>query len=408
MPPLSLNGLRPRCIGAGLSFLLLAACAGANAADEWTGTVETLPNGVVRVSNPPKGMWPEGRGWRLEPELALGDEDGPEPFIFASISGVEADAQGRIYVLDRESNTLKIFSPAGEHVRTVGREGGGPGEYRQANGLRWLSPDTLLVVDQRGERYSILDKEGGFVRSVNRQLQFYGWMFSGDVVGDRVYEHAFVGHGTPELRPALQGIPLRATDTLAARDTVSLPPPPGNPEDRTFVVRTKQGGMTMSVPFAPGSVAVLDPTGHLWLGHGDAFRLVQTTLAGDTTREVILDATPTPVSDQELAEWEQGESVKEFRERGGHIDMARIPRVKPFFEGVYPDPQGNLWVSIPAGPLETVFAVFDSGGRYLGRVQTAGFRRNRYIPPAARNGRLYLAGQDSLDVPKVYTFRVVK
>ena len=88
--------------------------------------------------------------------------------------------------------------------------------------------------------------------------------------------------------------------------------------------------------------------------------------------------------------------------------MSRIPKVKPFFDGLILDPEGNLWLSVPSGPTETVFAIIDSSGRYLGRVQASGFRRNSYVPPVVRNGRLYLTGFDEQDVPKVYVFRIVK
>jgi len=390
----------------GLFVLLLAGCAGADAGEHWAGTVDTLANGAVRVSNPAIGLWGEGSGWRLERELELGSGDGPEPLIFATVSGLEADPDGRIYVLDREANQLRIFAGTGEHVRTVGRQGAGPGEYRNANGLVWLTADTLLVVDQRGMRYSILDREGGFVRSMPRQLGFYGWIFAGGIARGRIYERAYAERG-PNPRIVLVGTSPAGRDTTSVRDTVWLPEPPG-PVYESFRFESSRGSMNMQVPFTPTPVYQLDPAGRIWHGHGSAPRLVRTGFEGDTTMEVLLDATPAPVTSAEIAEWEAGEFVKQFREAGGRIDLDRIPKVKPFFDGLTVDPAGNLWLSIHAAPMETVFAVVDSGGRYLGRVQASGFRRNSYVPPVVRNDRLYLSGFDELDVPKVYVFRIAK
>jgi hypothetical protein len=131
-------------------------------------------------------------------------------------------------------------------------------------------------------------------------------------------------------------------------------------------------------------------------------------MAGDTIMDLVLDAEPTAVTQEDLAEWEKDPGVTRFLEMGGDLDRSRIPTVKPFFETVYVDPDGNLWASVPSGPEETAFAVFDSAGRYLGRLEANGFKRNVYIPPVVRNDRLYVVGSDNLDVPKVYVFRIVK
>ena len=93
--------------------------------------------------------------------------------------GITVDDEGRIYVLDRQANELRIFAPDGTHVRTVGRSGGGPGEFINANGLVWGSPDTLVVVDQRGGRYTLLGRDGAYLGSQPRRLGSYSWVFSG-------------------------------------------------------------------------------------------------------------------------------------------------------------------------------------------------------------------------------------
>lgn len=400
--------------------LLLAACA-ADGSDRWAGTVETLPNGAVRVTNPAQGLWGEGDGWRLVPELAVGDVDGPEATTFGAITGLAVDGDGRIYVLDRQANELRIFTRDGAHVRTVGRSGAGPGEYSNANGLLWLAPDTLVVVDQRGGRYSILTREGEYVRSVRRRLGFFGWAFRGGYDAGVLYEQSSVG-GENDARPVLLGTALAGAEaaaegevalpesaSTAARepsvDTLFLPRPAG-PLYESFSVRTERAGMVMGVPFAPEPVYHLDGRGGIWFGHGSEFRVFKTTFAGDTLLEIVLDATPAPVTAAELAEWEAQPFVARFREIGGRIDMDRIPKVKPFFDALYVDPDGYLWVSVPAGPMEMAFALFDGDGRYLGRLQVDGLRRDVYLEPVVRGGRLHVVGRDELDVQRVYVFGI--
>jgi hypothetical protein len=395
-----------------IALLLLVGCTGADADRTWSGSVETLLNGAVRVTNPAGGAWTDASAWRLTPELQIGEAEGADALMFASVSGLEADADGRIYVLDRQANELRIFGPDGAHVRSVGRGGGGPGEYVSANGLLWLTEDSLLVVDQQGGRYSVLTRDGEFVRSVPRTISFFGWAFTGRILGDRIYEHGFAGSG-PDRSPALIGTSLRGSPIAGgeafapglAMDTIPVPSPAA-PSAEPFTVTAGGSSMMMGVPFAPEPFHYLDGDGEVWHGHGAEFRLVRSTLSGDTLMEILLDAEAASVTAAELEEWERGPGVVRFREMGGQLDMNRIPRSKPFLESVYRDPDGHLWVSVPSGSDETVFAILDADGRYLGRQRLEGVRRLRWVPPVVRNGRLYLVGQDELEVPRVHVYRI--
>lgn len=85
-----------------------------------------------------------------------------------------------------------------------------------------------------------------------------------------------------------------------------------------------------------------------------------------------------------------------------------MPTVKPFFDGLYLDPDGYLWVSVPAGSMETVFTVFDPDGRFLGRLELSEVNRDPLLQPVVRNDRLHLVGRDSLGVQAVYVYRIEK
>ena len=368
---------------------------------------------VQRIRNTAQGVWVRGGGWRLVPDIRIGEVEGPENTTFAAISGVEADDAGRIYILDRQANQLRIFAPNGSHLQSIGRSGAGPGEFSAANGLRWMGRDTLLVVDQRGNRYSILTRDGKFVRSVVRGLGFFGWMFRGGYDNGNVYELSATGQ-PPNIRPILLATSLRdgtsASNTPAPTgvtriDTVNLPTPGGSLYE-SFSIRTARGGMVMAVPFAPEPVYFLDGKGSVWHGHGNAFRILHSTFAGDTLMDIEVNAQPAAVKAEDLEEWKATAGVKQFTEMGGKLDLDRIPRVKPFFDGIHVDPEGFLWVSQPAGAMEMAFAVIDGRGRYLGRVQATGVKRDVYVPFVVRNRKLYVVGRDDFDVPHVYVYRI--
>jgi sugar lactone lactonase YvrE len=150
----------------------------------------------------------------------------------------------------------------------------------------------------------------------------------------------------------------------------------------------------------------LDRRGSIWFGHGSAFRILRSSLAGDTIAEILLDATPAPVTPAELAAWEASETVTRFRDMGGRLDLDRIPRTKPYFDGLYVDPDGYLWVSVPVREGEVHFRLFDPEGRHLGALQLTGLTHYAYVPMVVRGGRLHLIGRDELDVQRVYVYEI--
>lgn len=398
--------------------LSVAACERPGG-ERWQGTIETLPNGATRVTNPEEGFWTNGSRWHLRQELVLGSIEGGDATEFTAISGLQVDADGRIYVLDRQSNELRMFDATGRHLRTVGRAGSGPGEYDAANGIAWIDDDTLLVVDQRGGRYTVLSRDGEHVRSVQRRLGFYGWVFRGGIDGNRVYEVAWT-ESRDDRRPILVGTPIRFSgptrDTVvtgnseqstlvSGQDTVPLPRP-DVPRYDAFRVRADRGATVVGVPFTGSPVYVLDGTGGIWHGHGSIPRVYHSSLIGDTIMEILIPWEPHAVSAAEVAEWAAGEVTERFRNMGGKLDLDRIPKEKPFFDGLALDPSGNIWLPVPAASREVVFGVFDPDGRYLGRLSIENVERVSNLNPVLRNDRLYFVGRDELDVQRVYVYRI--
>ena len=124
--------------------------------------------------------------------------------------------------------------------------------------------------------------------------------------------------------------------------------------------------------------------------------------------EVVFEAEPMPVTPQELSEWEASEAVRRFREMGGELELGRIPEAKPYFDGLYRDREGFLWISVPGGAYQVRFAILDPDGRFMGEVAAEGMNRATWVDPVVRNGRLHLVGRDELDVERVYVFEIRK
>ncbi len=75
----------------------------------------------------------------------------PDWAQFTNPSRMGFDAAGNLYVLDRSAYQVVVIGPGGDLVTTAGREGGGPGEFR--------NPTDLLV--WRDGRFGVADIDHG-------------------------------------------------------------------------------------------------------------------------------------------------------------------------------------------------------------------------------------------------------
>jgi len=74
-----------------------------------------------------------------------GDSQADEEF-FGIINQVVTDADGNVYLLDQQLNEVRVFSPDGDYLHTIGREGEGPGEFRAAADMFFLPNGNLGVL----------------------------------------------------------------------------------------------------------------------------------------------------------------------------------------------------------------------------------------------------------------------
>ncbi|HST61029.1 MAG TPA: hypothetical protein VLK84_20160 [Longimicrobium sp.] len=383
---------------AATTTLLLAACSGDAKKDRWQGTVETRPDGVVIVRNPAQGMWAEGEGWTVEEDLRIGIADGEGPTLFGGIAAVEADSAGRIWVLERQAKELRRFDARGKHTGTIGREGEGPGEFRDPIGLAWAPDGTLWIADPGAGRYTVYDANGTFIDDHSRNVAGYSVPWRGGFGPDGLlYELAAVAPPRGEPGQAL----LRFDPSMQPLDTLRLPTHPGE----QFEVRRGNGRIAAGVPFTPFQVMEFDPRGFVWTGITDRSRLAQLRPGGDTVRIVEREAAAVPVAaaerDQSVAD------LKWFTDQGGRVDAGRIPARKPAYEQVIPDGEGGVWVrpALPAGETGAAFDVFDAEGRYQGRVRLPG-GMDAFPTPVIRGDAIYGVARDSLDVQHVVRARI--
>lgn len=342
---------------------------------------------------------------RLVSEVRIGTKGGSE-YALTQVADLAVDAQDAVFVLQSQERLVRVFDRYGRFVRTLGREGEGPGEFRRPLALGWRA-DTLWVWDAQLTRLNFFSRDGTFLRSLGLTVRGTAALTAvGALVEPFVYPGLGSGTPAPLLRLDDRGqvVDTMAQLTLGAGGgIIALPgfregfgPFFGNkalwsvsPDgDAVFLVERK--------PAEQDSTAM--------------FRVTKLSPGGDTVFSVAYGYQPVRIDD-EILRCAVSDVVERFSRRGTSIPehtlremVANIaPAYLPPVTMIAPDRQGGLWIrreALCAGP-----AVWE-------RVDAMGLKAPTLL--AARNVRVLVANTevawgvetDQFDVPYVVRYRI--
>jgi len=155
-------------------YLALSYACSKRAEDTgWSANIEIV-DGVKVVTNPvePKfGVF----AFDLEEDLAIGDVN-DEDYFFLRYVTLDVDDEGNFYVCDGGNRRVQKYDKNGTYVRTIGRQGQGPGEYMYPSSLFFDDVGNPCVHDSPSLIY--YDKNGVFQKKVLIK-GFYSRFFSG-------------------------------------------------------------------------------------------------------------------------------------------------------------------------------------------------------------------------------------
>jgi len=139
-----------------LLTLVLSGPNPAAAAD--SGEIPSIHNGPVPAAG--REVWTLEERWRLSPEE---DRD----LLVGRIQQVIAGEDGMLYLLDQQLAQVHVFSAEGDYLRSLSREGDGPGESRSPIDLVFLPsgglglvqafPARVIGVDLKGDPLGAID-----------------------------------------------------------------------------------------------------------------------------------------------------------------------------------------------------------------------------------------------------------
>ena len=159
-----------------LAFILLMFAVVAQAG--WEGTTTTA-DGVTTITNPETPAFGINRQELRELWRRGGETD--EEIFFGTIAEFLHDDQGNIYLLDGQLSEIQVFDPAGELLRTIGRQGEGPGEFQNGADMYWgpkgqigvvqAWPGKIVMITPEGNpgmTFALPYRDGGGFQSVTR------------------------------------------------------------------------------------------------------------------------------------------------------------------------------------------------------------------------------------------------
>jgi hypothetical protein len=304
-------------------------------------------------------------------------------------------------VANAGSNEVRVYGVGGRHVRTIGREGAGPGEFRYPRKL-WHLNDTLLVLDL--DRASYFDTAGTFIRSVSAsgatpagRFEDGGYLRVVFAGGQDVYE---MGYSRPRMALVKAPMDGSAPDTLTELSGTEF----------YRISLDGRGVSSFLSPFGHERLVALHLDAIL-TGDGSAFEVRQLDARGGLARIMRRPGAPPAVTDASVTAFEQAmlENAQTDRQRQIWDRLFRewsYPAVQRLYDQLVADHAGNVWVRHYAiGPQESArWTLFDPAGRWLGEIDTPGALVVREI------GRDYLLGvfTDELGVESVRLYTIVK
>ena len=96
---------------------------------------------------------------------------GNPPEALTDPTDVVTDRNGDIYVAESHTNVedpnligrISVFDKTGKFLRTIGKTGTGPGEFRTPHAIVFDSQGRLIVADRHNHRIQILTKDGKYI-----------------------------------------------------------------------------------------------------------------------------------------------------------------------------------------------------------------------------------------------------
>ncbi len=344
-----------------------------------------------------RAQWADGDAWQVDtaPLTRLGNNEADSMQHWDYVEHLTRLSDGTLIVaLDGE---IRFFNTNGKYLKSITRNGEGPGEFRSFGALYRTVGDSLRATDDRGRKSALFAPDGSLVsetlldesrlRTLGRWLDHCG----GDVLADG----SRLGCQNDPTIPD-DGSP-RMSDTHH-----SVAPGPYRPKHRLYVIsptldrawplgvsaKAEGYGVTFEgntelVSLWPYHAQVVTVAGGdpLRIAHAmnPEYRIELWTTDGQLTRVVSRSNARRPPTEQEVADVEESERLSRGRRPIAMVEAALkqipTPDLLPAVISISMSDAGEMMV-MREGHMRShttsVYDVFDADGRWLGELRIPG------------------------------------
>ncbi len=361
-----------------LALVILTVCHPASAG-VWKGR-ETTENGVVHIQNPAEAV-DKPITVTLKEQWRVGGENEEEGEFFGLITDIGVHPSGEVYLVDRQLSEVKVFSKNGHYLRTIGREGEGPGEFRRPGDVFFDPDGNLGVVQTQPSRVVMFKPDGTPAAPFNLPSPENGGGFN--MLQGVTYRGGSL---------VLQGGNFRMAEGTVDRTNSLVRIDRQGKELARFAEMTSTSNMARMVIKEDefGYLWTVGPQGDVYAALDRTWKLQVWDPSGKLQRIVTLDYEPVMRT--------AGEIEKHKEALGSRLVIRGARgRIEPEFDISDRDrdirwlsvaDDGHIWVlssrgvrDLPAGTIGNL-DVFDPQGRYLQRVTWKGdcdFEEDRMV-----------------------------
>ncbi|WP_419935235.1 hypothetical protein [Candidatus Palauibacter sp.] len=274
-------------------------------------------------------------------------------------------SDGRVVVSGQQE--IRLYAAAGDFLGSFGREGEGPGEFRQIWGMERISGDTLLLLDY-DERVTVVTPDLTLSRT-----------FTLPLFTDAIYD---LGDGT-----LLVEIGYGSMSTYEGSGGL------------------RRESLLSTLPFFARVSQIATREGTILRGSADAMEVEELDATGELIRIIRIPDYPLELTADEI-----DDARASLGENLGSVAMQRLEAMsgmRPAYADIMVDPSGAIWLERYRGRHEREspqsWLVLDHDGTWLGQlVMPAGFNLHEVQMDALLGVRI-----DALDVehPQVLRLR---
>ena len=296
---------------------------------------------------------------------SIGVDLGDSTQVFGAIEGVVTGPDGNIAILDRAACCIRIFTPEGEYLRQISREGNGPGELISTAFLTITEDGTLILTGDGSETLGIHAFDYFTGEWIGSEPAFGSPPTCLEGAAGRTYMRKFldieVVDGEPKILIQITLNEIGVDDPLVVFLEERVP---FNPQDMSAIISLVWFGYDLTCDYS-GRFYVAPRSTEEAIVHA-----YDQTGAEQFTIELELEPvmrTPEELETERLVLVAKAIAMND----GDDTTSLEAAPYKPMIRGLEIDEESNLWILL-GGPAQPTFEVFNSSGEYMYRVVLEG------------------------------------